>query len=249
VTGPWRLLEGPAGVLCHYTTTAFSPEGADRPVLLLCHELPRAKGGAAEAGRMYPTLADRLSKECGVAVTTGTLRGAGGSEGDFSASGWLEDLEFLVGHEVGTAGRIVLVGFGLGGTLALRLAALDSRVCGVAVVAPADFTTFLGDPEPLVARCRLTGVITRSGFPADPAEWVAELVDLRPLEAAAELRSRPLLVVHGSDDSDVSVASATALAGATTGPVDLRIVPGGGHWLRADPRVVATLIGWTERQR
>jgi hypothetical protein len=27
----------------------------------------------------------------------------------------------------------------------------------------------------------------------------------------------------------------------------LRIIQGAGHWLRADPRMVATLVGWMDR--
>jgi len=33
------------------------------------------------------------------------------------------------------------------------------------------------------------------------------------------------------------------------GAADLRIVDGGGHQLRHDPRAVATLLGWLDRQR
>ena len=94
-------------------------------------------------------------------------------------------------------------------------------------------------------------MIHSDGFPADEAAWADELVSLRPLEAAGLLDGRPLLVVHGTEDDEVPTAAARALAdaAAANGPADLRMVPGAGHWLRADPRVVATLIGWVERQR
>ena len=32
------------------------------------------------------------------------------------------------------------------------------------------------------------------------------------------------------------------------GPSDLHEVLGAGHWLRADPRVIAILVGWLERR-
>jgi dipeptidyl aminopeptidase/acylaminoacyl peptidase len=92
-------------------------------------------------------------------------------------------------------------------------------------------------------------VITTRAFPADEAGWAEELVALRPLESVAALGGRPLLVVHGTGDDEVPTAAARALADASDGPVELRIVPGAGHWLRADPRVVATLAGWVERLR
>ena len=59
---------------------------------------------------------------------------------------------------------------------------------------------------------------------------------------------RPLLMVHGSDDPDVPVSDARALSDAATGPAELHVVFGAGHWLRADPRVIAILVGWLERR-
>jgi uncharacterized protein len=249
LTAPWRLAEGPTGPLRLYSTTV-APGSPPSPVLLLCHELPRVTGGAADTGRAYPALADRLSQESGFRVVIGMLRGAG-SDGDFSASGWLEDLAFLVDQEVGPGGKVWTVGFGLGGAFALRLAAGDDRVRGVASLAgPADLAAWVAEPAAVLGRCRRSGVIRSDGFPADEAAWASELSELQPLDAAAHLGDRPLLVVHGADDNEVPTAAARALADAASGgTVDLRIVPGAGHWLRADPRVVATLIGWLERQR
>jgi pimeloyl-ACP methyl ester carboxylesterase len=56
-----------------------------------------------------------------------------------------------------------------------------------------------------------------------------------------------LLVVQGSEDDDIPPESAAALAEAA-GRAELQMVLGAGHWLRADPRATATLIGWLERQ-
>lgn len=252
MTGPWRLIPGPAGSLRLYATGSTNGEGGARSrTLLLCHELPRTKNGAGEAGKAYPLLADRIASESGFHVAIATLRGAGGSEGDFSASGWLEDLRYVAEHQAGTDGDLWVVGFGFGGALALRLAGEQTRVRGVATVAaPADLSAWESDPGPMLARCRRSGAIETEGFPADVRAWGAELAALRPLEAAAAMNGRPLLVVHGSEDAEVPPADAQALAeAASPGPVDLRFVLGAGHWLRADPRVVATLIGWLERQR
>ncbi len=179
------------------------------------------------------------------------LRGTSGSAGDFSAQGWLEDLVTVGDAEVGADGTLWLIGFGFGGAIALRTAARDQRVRGVASIAgPADLTAWVAHYEKVLERCRRSGVISTEGFPPDVEEWAAEIVALAPLDAASRLGSRPLLVVHGSDDAEVPVAAARAVADAATGgPVDLRIVPAAGHWLRADPRVVATVVGWIERHR
>ena len=243
---PWHLVEGPAGTLQVYTTPS-----ADGPAVMLCHELPRATDGGTDAGHAYPALADRLAHECGCKVVVGMLRGAGGSDGDFSASGWLEDVMVVAEAEVGPGRPLWLIGFGLGAAIALRTATTDERFRGVASVAgSADLTAWMANLTRVLDRCRRSGVIRTRGFPPDVTAWAADVVALAPLDAAAELRGRPLLVVHGSDDGEVPTAAARALADAASpGPVDLRIVPGAGHWLRADPRVVATLVGWIERRR
>jgi putative redox protein len=57
-----------------------------------------------------------------------------------------------------------------------------------------------------------------------------------------------LLILHGSDDDMVPVFDARAVADAH-GTADLRIIEGGGHQLRHDPRAVAVLLGWLDRQR
>jgi uncharacterized protein len=247
VPGPFRLRPGPAGDLWTYAT-ATSPGAPVRGHVLLCHDLPRPQASAADVALTYPALADRLARETGWQVVTAALRGAGESAGDFSALGWLDDLRYLAESEVPEASARVVVGFGFGGVLALHLSAGDERIIGVACLGtPADVAELTGDTEEFLARCRRTKVIKTSGFPASPEAWAKELLVLHPAEDAALLKGRPLLLVHGSDDPDVPLSSARALTDAATGPSELHVVLGGGHWLRADPRVLALLVGWLER--
>jgi pimeloyl-ACP methyl ester carboxylesterase len=249
LSGPFRLLHGEAGDLWSYATA--TPIGA--PVgghVVICHDLPRSTGSASDVAHTYPALADRLTRETGLKVVTGTLRGAGASDGDFSAKGWADDLERLIEAEVAADARRWLVGFGFGGVLSLHLAARDDRVAGVACLGtPAELDSLTRDPGQLVERCVRTGVISTPGYPADPVAWVGELTALHPKEDAEQLKGRPFLVIHGADDPDTSVEDARALSEAATGPSDLRVVFGAGHWLRADPRVIAILVGWLERRR
>jgi putative redox protein len=246
VAGPFRLLPGPEGDGHLAVYASATQQGA--PVhghVLLVHDLPRPKGAAADVALTYPSLADRLARESGWRVVTASLRGTGDSVGDFSALGWLDDLAFVAASEIPDSAPRLVVGFGFGGVLALHLASHDERVAGVACLGtPAD----LGDAELLLARCRQTGVITSPEFPASVDTWAKELSVLHPAEDASLLKGRPLLMVHGSDDPDVPLADARALADAATGPSELHTVLGAGHWLRADPRVIAILVGWLERR-
>jgi putative redox protein len=216
--------------------------------VLLCHDLPRPKGAAADVALTYPALADRLSRESGWRVITGALRGCGDSEGDFSALGWLEDLNFLARSEIPESAPRFVVGFGFGGVLALHMAAQDERVAGIACLGTtADLGPLVADPEAFLAHCRRTGVVTTPGYPSSLEAWVKELTVLHPADDAAQLRGRPMLLVHGADDPDATPADARALADAVTGPSELHTVLGAGHWLRADPRAIAILLGWLER--
>ena len=245
--GPFRLRPGPAGDLWSYAT-ATTPGAPVRGHVLLCHDLPRPKGSAADVALTFPALADRLTRETGWRVVTAALRGAGDSAGDFSALGWLDDLAFLTETEMPEHDPRVMVGFGFGGVLALHLAARDERVEGVACLGtPADLSASAGD-ESFLEHCRHTGLITTPGFPASVEAWSKELSVLHPADDAAALQDRPLLTVHGSDDPDVPLADARSLADAATGPAEFHVVLGAGHWLRADPRVIAILVGWRERR-
>jgi len=248
MAGPLRLLSGPAGDLTSYASST-APGAPVRGHVLLCHDLPRPKGSAADVALTYPALADRLARESGWRVVTAALRGAGESVGDFSALGWLDDLTFLAETEIPASAPRFVVGFGFGGVLALHLAARDDRVAGVACLGtPSDLGPLARDPEDLLARCRSTGVITTPGFPASLEAWAKEFSVLHPAEDAALLKGRPLLMVHGSEDPDVPVGESSALAAAASGPSELHVVFGAGHWLRADPRVIAILVGWLERR-
>ena len=91
-------------------------------------------------------------------------------------------------------------------------------------------------------------VIAPAARPAIAAKAAAQRTE-HPKEDAEQLKGRPFLVIHGADDPDISVDDARALSEAATGPSDLRVVFGAGHWLRADPRVIAILVGWLERRR
>ncbi len=246
--GPFRLRPGPAGDLWSYST-ATSPGAPVYGHVLLCHDLPRSKGAAADVALTYPALADRLARESGWRVVTAALRGAGESAGDFSALGWLDDLTSIAETEIPEPSPRLAVGFGFGGVLALHLAASDDRVAGVACLGtPIDLAALTADPQALVAWCRRTGVISTPSYPASVEAWAKELSVLHPAEDAAVLKGRPLLLAQGSDDSDVTLADARELAEAATGPSELHVVFGAGHWLRADPRVIALLVGWLERR-
>jgi putative redox protein len=100
----------------------------------------------------------------------------------------------------------------------------------------------------LLQHARDVGAITTHAFPRDHDSWARELREIRPVADVSALAPRPLLVIHGSDDEAVPHFDSRVLSDAH-GSADLRIIAGAGHALRHDPRAIAILLGWLDRQK
>lgn len=75
-----------------------------------------------------------------------------------------------------------------------------------------------------------------------------EFSAVQPLDLVKRLPPRPVLLIHGSQDEVASPLDARAYVDAVEGHAELRILTGADHNLRHDPRAVALLLGWMERQ-
>jgi len=231
--------------------SASAAKGAGRYGLVVCHGFPVDPLGAAAAAATYPQLAERLADDAGWVVLTFNFRGTGESEGDFSLGGWLADLRAAIDHllDQSEVEAVWLCGFAAGGALSICAAGEDERVRGVATfAAPADFHDWASDPRRFLAQARAAGVIRTAGFPPDPDAWARELREVRPTSLIGKIPPRTLLIVHGANDDTVAMLDARALADAADGEVELRILASAGHRLRHDPRAIALLLGWLDRQ-
>jgi uncharacterized protein len=226
--------------------------GAGRHGLVLCHGFPVESTESGLPDRSYHDLAERLAADTGWGVLTFSFRGTSRSTGNFSLAGWLADLQAATDVLIRSPGvdAVWTCGFAAGGTLALCAAGEDHRIRGVAAFsAPADFAERAVDARRFVAQARAAGVIRDPGFPPDLDAWARELRELRPLSLIGKIPPRPILLVHGANDEVVPVLDARALADAAGGEVELRVLPGAAHRLRHDPRAIAILIGWLDRQQ
>lgn len=222
-----------------------------QPGLVIAHGFPAEVGGGINSTASFPELADRIATELGWVALTYASRGVGDSEGDFSLNGWLRDLNGAVTHlrQSAPVDAVFLLGFGTGGALAIEAAAANPKIAGVAAVgAPADFADWARNPRKLLVLAREIGIISNPSFPASFDTWSEGLRAVRAADAASRLAPRELMVLHGSEDDSVPEFDARAVADSHGG-ADLRIVRGGGHHLRHDPRAVAIILGWLERQR
>ncbi len=221
------------------------------PGVVLCHGFPSSEAGAADAVATYPQLADRIANELGWCALSFGYRAVGGSDGQFSLRGWLDDTLAAVAYvrELEGMSGVWIAGFGTGGALAVCAAAADRDVRGVAALAvPADFDDWASQPRRLLQHSRELGLVTDPRFPASFDTWASELRAIRAVHCVTQLLPRPLLVVHGTNDESVPALDGRAVADAH-GSAELRIISGADHQLRHDPRAVAILLGWLDRQR
>ncbi len=226
-------------------------QGTRLPGLVIAHGFPAEAGGGINSTSSFPSLADLVATESGWAALTFSSRGIAQSAGNFSLAGWLRDLQGAIAHlcETVSCDGVWLLGFGTGGALAVEAAANDETIKGVCAVAlPADFSDWARSPRKLLVVAREIGTIRENDFPADFGVWSQELRAIDASEAAHRLAPRELLIIHGSDDDVVPVLDARAVADAH-GSADLRIIDGANHHLRHDPRAIAMICGWLDRQR
>jgi len=244
------ITSGGIRLAAHIARPSSAGAAPGRPGLVLCHGFPSGPKSARASGQTYPELAERLAADAGWTVLTFNFRGTGDSEGDFSLGGWLDDVRSATDHLLGSGDvdAVWLAGASTGASLAICAAGEDERVRGVAALsARADFDDWASNPRRFLDHAREIGVIRSASFPADADAWIRELKETRPLSLVAKLAPRPLLLVQGSDDDVVPAIDARALADCH-GSAELRIITGAGHRLRHDPRAVAVLLGWLERQ-
>lgn len=219
-------------------------------VLVVVHGLPRAMGMGRQAAGLLPELAEHLATESGWMVATGTLSGVGGSTGTFSASQWRADLKQILDRVDQGERKISLAGFGFGGALALAAAADDERIKGVATFAtPAHLEPWCGSADDFRRAVQIAGVVGDERELLAAEELRNDVFAIDPLASIAKIPPRRLMVGHGTEDIEIPPQDARDLVAAADGRAELRLIQGAGHQLRADPRMVATLLGWLDRHR
>jgi putative redox protein len=245
-----RIVSDGLRLWAHTGRPSGSAGSGRRRGLVLAHGFPTGPRWSESSGRTYPEFADRLAADADWTVLAFNFRGTGESEGDFSMAGWLRDLQAAIAYlrDQGGVDGVWLAGFRTGGALAICAAADDPDVRGVATFgSPADFDDWAAEPRRFLQTARDLGVVRTAGFPPDVAAWAQELKETRAIGCVDQLAPRPLMIVHGSIDDVVSISDARALADSAESS-ELRIITGAGHRLRHDPRAVAVLLGWLDRQ-
>ncbi len=229
----------------------FPAERPDRlyPVLIICHGIPGSGDARPVNDPGYEQLAQDYASE-GIAAVFFNFRGCGDSGGDFSMSGWVNDLEVVIDKVLNTPhidpSRLLILGFSGGGAAALRVAAENAKIFAMAVVGtPADFEIFDDEPSKIVEDFRERGIIRHANFPANISEWMHEFVEVQPKKWISQFQGQHLLIVQGDADDVVPVEHAQILYdNAPAGVAELSIIPGGEHRLRLNPTSSRQVKDW-----
>ena len=142
-----------------------------------------------------------------------------------------QDLEAAIAALAARLGPVPigLLGYSMGGAVSISVAADDHRVKAVCTdSAFADPRTLVGErvrsalkvPAALVMTPVIALLARRTG---------ARLTDFRPLLAVSHIAPRPLLLIHGEDDTVVPISHAELLYEAAGEPKELWRVRGVGH--------------------
>ncbi len=189
-------------------------------------------------------------------------RGHGESGGDRTSVGYLERLDVIAAvdwvHQREPEAPIGLLGISMGAAASIMAAAESPNVR--AVVADSSFAQL---------RTPVSLAICERGYPSRIAPllaWsVCRIASLQlgfahhrrtnPVHRIADITPRPLLIIHGTEDSLIPPSEANALYAAARAPKDLWMVPGASHAMAVDVapeeygrRVVDFFGRWLQRR-
>jgi uncharacterized protein len=219
------------------------------PAVIICHGIPGSGTPRLPHDSGYERLADDFTSH-GIVSVIFNFRGCGESGGNFDMAGWVRDLEAVLDRVLNTPHidptRVMLLGFSGGGAAAIRVAADNSSVYGLAVVGtPAHFGIFQKSTSEIVTDFKNRGIIRDDDFPGNPDHWIKAFLDIEPRRWIAQFRGKHLLIVHGDADEVVPVEHAQEIyEHAPAGVAELSIISGGIHRLRLDKRCIKIICDW-----
>jgi dipeptidyl aminopeptidase/acylaminoacyl peptidase len=207
---------------------------------------------------IFREVADTLSRR-GIAVLRMDDRGYGASGGSASAAtsaDFADDiragLAWLRRHPAIDRSRLGLIGHSEGGIIAPMIAARDTALAGVVLLAAPAWSgrrvvewqnAYALERAPTVAPSARDSLLDASMRIVDSTlvrtPWGRFFATHDPLAAARRVAAVPVLILHGETDRQVTVEQAQELAAAFraggNGDVSVRTFPGANHLFLADP--------------
>lgn len=208
------------------------PEGKGPwPAVALCHGFT---GHRNESHSVFVKLGREMAKH-GIAVLRFDFRGSGESEGlfeDMTVQSEISDakvaLDFLANYPDIDTNRIGLLGYSMGGLVAVYVGPADPRIKAMALWAPAAGMADIVKVSCENASCDLRGRYDLHGYVVGP-EFCRRIHELEPLKTIKSYKGR-LLIVHGTQDKTVPPADSEKLFEVAVAPFKEReLIEGADH--------------------
>ncbi len=208
--------------------------------LVICHGLPYEPGSVVD--KSYYDLAKFFSEYYPALIFDFT--GTGNSGGKFSLKSWVEDI-----IEIGQRfRRIILLGYSMGGAVAVKAAYELNNVEKLAIVASpccSDMFTEIALKaiyENAVSRDVLHGL---DDFEAFKKTFLTEFEDIKPIKWIDKI-DIPKLIVHGKEDMVVPFEHGKKLFELAKDPKTFITIKNGDHFLRRNEKVSKLILDWLE---
>lgn len=225
----------------------FAPELAQGkcPAVLMLHGCPGAQKNT--------DIAYGLTKR-GFICLLPHFRGSWGSRGRYSFSGLLQDagaaLKFLRQDPQVSSKRVMILGYSMGGWVALNMAAKDKRIRAVAALAP-----MAGAQEWLNAdsRRKVFELVSILDFKSKYFLWndfKKAISTQNPLDSIHKISPRPVLFVHGTKDDLLPLSLSQRLYQQAGRPKRLIVIGGADHGFTEHREIlVKTVVRWVSSIR
>ncbi|MGY5881582.1 MAG: alpha/beta hydrolase [Candidatus Thorarchaeota archaeon] len=227
------------------------------PGIVKYHGLP---GGSDQISGLATLLA-----KAGFAVLTFDFRGFRNSEGIFALSGQIEDAKQAITHllesDLTLESWSGIYAASWGAAVAICTLAQDTRTNALCLRAPVYDTLWFSE-SPMI-RPAVDSIIetdpTQIRGIEDPEIRESVLTKMvedsrihNPMNEMSKISSRPLMIVHGTDDIGIPLAGVKRLYELAGEPKNLVVVEGADHNLsdsRAYEITVNTIVEWFTKQR
>jgi len=208
--------------------------------LIICHGLPYEPGSVVE--KSYYELARFFSPHYTSLVFD--FSGTGLSEGKFSLFAWVEDLVNVAKNFE----RVLLLGYSMGGAVAIRAACDLDNVEKLAVVAsPCSMDMFSEEVlRAIYENAKIKNVLKGIGdYDAFASKFTSEFAEIEPKYWINKIRI-PKLIVHGTEDDIVPFQHGERLFEIAKPPKSFVRVVGGDHFLRQREEVSKAVMNWLQ---
>jgi pimeloyl-ACP methyl ester carboxylesterase len=216
---------------CRLACLLFLPASQPRFQMVVAHGF---RGAKENSGRIESFA--RKVTAMGGSILAFDFAGSGESEGSFSdmtLSRQAYDLQAVIEHSLERdKSPLIVLGRSFGGSTALVASAREPRVRAVVLwSAPVFLTeTFLQSASHglVLHTSPMVFEDDKGTFTLGPG-FAKDLLQHDFVKYLQALKDRPLLVVHGENDTDVDPKNARFLGEQAVGAVEVHIVPGADH--------------------